>query len=143
MATAIEQLSIEAQKRATDEILEKMGKHLDGTQLMELNRILNSEFNKVDFTFKREEYDEDYRGHNIFLKEEFLKAKQVEGCSKRTLGQYNLNINYIIDYFDKPFVQLMDNRKILPYHQEEHQFHFLIYMEYIFLYKIYLLNQKD
>ena len=120
MATAIEQLSIEAQKRATDEILEKMGKHLDGTQLMELNKILNSEFNKVDFTFKREEYDEDYKGHNIFLKEEFLKAKQVEGCSKRTLGQYNLNINYIIDYFDKPFASVTteDIREFFTFHQQ-------------------------
>ena len=107
MATAIEQLSIEAQKRATDEILEKMEKHLDGTQLMELNKILNNEFNKVDFTFKREEYDEDYRGHNIFLKEEFLKAKQVEGCSKRTLGSYNLNIDYLINYFNKIFLKIL------------------------------------
>lgn len=120
MATAIEQLSIEAQKRATDEILEKMEKHLDGTQLMELNKILNNEFNKVEFTFKREEYDEDYMGHNIFLKEEFLKAKQVEGCSKRTLGLYNLNINYIIDYFDKPFANVTteDIREFFTFHQQ-------------------------
>lgn len=122
MTSAIEQLSIEAQKRATDEILEKMENHLDGTQLMELNKILNHEFNKVDFTFKREEYDEDYMGHNIFLKEEFLKAKQVEGCSKRTLYYYDQNIDYLINYFQKPFANITteDIREYFTFHQNLH-----------------------
>ena len=41
MTTAIESISADAQRRATEYILEKMDNILDGNQMMQLNRILN------------------------------------------------------------------------------------------------------
>ena len=54
MTTAIDHINMDAQKQATDEILSRMDKYLTGSQLYELNKVLNDEFNKVTFTKKKE-----------------------------------------------------------------------------------------
>ena len=49
MGKAISKLSIESRRKATDEILENMNDTLTGNQLLQLNKVLNEEFNKVEF----------------------------------------------------------------------------------------------
>ena len=55
MTTAIEDISAEAQRRFTEDILEQMDKFLDGNQMMELNKVLNTELNKVTLHVKKED----------------------------------------------------------------------------------------
>ena len=76
-ATAIDYVNIDAQKQATEEILSQMEKHLTGSQLYELNKILNTEFNKVIFTKKKEDLHYDIESENKFIVNEFLNMNTL------------------------------------------------------------------
>ena len=57
MGKAISKLSIESRRKATDDILENMNDTLTGNQLLQLNKVLNEEFNKVEFLIKETTFD--------------------------------------------------------------------------------------
>lgn len=83
MSTAINSLSAEAQRRCTEDILGKMEKFLDGNQMMELNKVLNNELNKVTLHVKKEDIHINYEIENERAVKDFFKAKKVEGASDR------------------------------------------------------------
>ena len=43
---------------------------------------------------------------NLTLKEEFLSAKQVEGCSERSVNYYSSTLDNLINALEKPFNQI-------------------------------------
>ena len=43
---------------------------------------------------------------NLTLKEEFLSAKQVEGCSERSVNYYSSTLDNLINNLEKPFNQI-------------------------------------
>ena len=88
LTTVIESINAQAQRRATEDILDRMDQVLDGNQMMQLNRVLNQEFGKVTLCMKKEDIHLDYMNENIHVVKEFFKAKSVEGLSQRTLYYY-------------------------------------------------------
>lgn len=103
MGKAMSRLSIESQRKATDEILEKMNPELTGNQLLKLNKVLNEEFNKVEFLIKDNTYDAgSISEKNQRLLKSFLDAKRVEGLSKRTLYKYEFDIQHLLDWMIVP-----------------------------------------
>ena len=81
---------MDAQKQATNEILDRMTKHLTGTQLYELNKVLNEEFNKVTSTPKKDDLYYDIEAENKYILNEFISMKRLEGLSERTLSDTNM-----------------------------------------------------
>ena len=118
MNTALNQLSVQAQRKATDKILESMNDILTGNQLLELNRVLNDEFNKVDFISKNENNDEWEEENDYFIRQ-FLNAKTVEGCSKRTLIYYNSELRKLEKYVTDSFgnLEAEDIRQYLSHYK--------------------------
>ena len=43
---------------------------------------------------------------NVTLKEEFLSAKQIEGCSLRSISYYGSTLDNLIKNLQKPFNQV-------------------------------------
>jgi len=117
--TAIESISAEAQRRATEDILDRMDKVLDGNQMMELNKILNTEFNKVQLCMKKEDIHLDYMNENVHVVKEFFKAKTVEGLSQRTLFYYKDIYNSFFTYMQKHYTLITteDIREYLDWYQ--------------------------
>ena len=60
---------------------------------------------------------------NVTLKEEFLSAKQIEGCSLRSISYYGSTLDNLIKNLQKPFnqVETEDLRCILKRISEEKQ----------------------
>ena len=75
--SAIDFVNMDAQKQATDEILSRMDKYLTGSQLYELNKVLNDEFNKVTFTKKREDLHYDIESENRFVLNECASSNNL------------------------------------------------------------------
>jgi len=119
MTTAIESISAEAQRRATEDILDKMDNVLDGNQMLKLNRILNQEFNKVTLTMKKEDIHLDWETENIHIVKEYFKAKSVEGLSKKTLISYKRTYNSFFTYMRKHYslITTDDIREFLDWYQ--------------------------
>lgn len=117
MATAIDYVNMDAQKQATDEILSKMDKYLDGSQLYELNKILNEEFNKVTFTPKKEGLHNDIESENRYILNKFLNMKRIEGISKRTITKYKYEIGRMFKHINKHYNDITtdDIREYLQY----------------------------
>ena len=63
----INMITAEAQRNATEDILAKMTPLLNGTQLYELNKIINEEFNKITFTKKKENLHKNQGSENKFI----------------------------------------------------------------------------
>lgn len=82
-------LNIQAQKRATNQILDEMGEHLTYDQLMELNKVLNKELNSYNLIQMNPDIlEEDVDTENRLMIKNYLDAKTVEGLSKRSLYSY-------------------------------------------------------
>ena len=119
MTTAIDYINMDAQKQATDEILSRMDKYLTGSQLYELNKVLNDEFNKVTFTKKKENLHYDIESENRHILNEFLNMKRLEGLSQRTLDRYDYDIWNMFQHINKHYNDITtdDIREYLQYAQ--------------------------
>lgn len=120
MATAMDYINMDAQKQATNEILSKMDKYLDNSQLYELNKVLNEEFNKVIFTKKKEKLHYDIESENRYILDEFLSMKRIEGLSKRTISRYDYDIWNMFEYLNKHYNDITtdDIRQYLRFAQQ-------------------------
>ena len=117
--SAIDLISADAQRRCTEDILEKMDKVLDGNQMMELNKVLNQELNKVTIHMKKEDIHLNYEQENEYAVKDFFKAKKVEGASDRTLYLYKSVFNHFFTYVLKHYTLITtdDIREFLEYYQ--------------------------
>ena len=115
----IDELSVEAQRRCVVEILEKMSDVLNNDQLMELNRVLNNEINRISLHFKKEDININYEIENEYAVKDFFKAKKIEGCSNRTIDTYKKIFKSFFKYISKHYTQITsdDVREYLVYYQ--------------------------
>ena len=92
-------------KTLINQIQTEMSSVLNNAQRQKLNEVLEHCFFNVDVVA----LDNDnliQSKSNQSLKEEFLSAKQVEGCSERSVSYYSSTLDNLIKTVDKPFNQI-------------------------------------
>lgn len=80
------------------EVEQRMLKHLDNAQLMELRAVLDQVFSNVEIT-KAKEKRNDITNHALL--EDFLAAKRIEGCSEKSMHYYEKTITAALTAVDK------------------------------------------
>ena len=99
-------------------IEELMADTLSSIQMEKLHNILTIEFQKIKLV--EEEIEEELYSNNKYI-DMFLSAKQVEGCSVRTLKYYKLSIAKTLDLINKKIKDITteDLRKYLCDYEQE------------------------
>lgn len=80
------------------EIEQRMLKHLDNSQLMELRSVLFQVFDNIEIVETTNNVDEDT---NQDLLTAFLSAKRIEGCSEKSLHYYDKTITAALNAIGK------------------------------------------
>lgn len=87
------------------EIQQEMAGALNNAQRQKLSEVLEHCFFNVDVVALGNENLIQSKS-NLTLKEEFLSAKQVEGCSERSVSYYSSTLDNLIKSLVKPFNQI-------------------------------------
>ena len=87
------------------QIQQEMAGVLNNAQRQKLKEVLEHCFFYVD-VFSLENQSLSQTKNNQTLKEEFLSAKQVEGCSLRSINYYSSTLDNLIKDLEKPFNQI-------------------------------------
>ena len=87
------------------QIQQEMAGVLNNAQRQKLNEVLEHCFFYVDVV-SLENYSLPQTKNNQTLKEDFLSAKQVEGCSLRSINYYSSTLDNLIKVLEKPFNQI-------------------------------------
>ena len=87
------------------QIQQEMAGVLNNAQRQKLNEVLEHCFFYVDVV-SLENYSLPQTKNNQTLKEEFLSAKQVEGCSLRSINYYSSTLDNLTKVLEKPFNQI-------------------------------------
>lgn len=95
--------NINMKEQLMNEIQQYMLKYLDNAQLMALNKVLNKVFDGVEV---RKDDEVRFQYTNEELKNKFLAAKDIEGCSKKTLKYYNATLNKMFSIMDKHILHM-------------------------------------
>lgn len=88
-----------------NQIQTEMSGVLNNAQRQKLSEVLEHCFFNADIValdFQALNHDKD----NVTLKEEFLSAKQIEGCSERSVSYYSSTLDNLIKSLVKPFNQM-------------------------------------
>lgn len=92
-------------KTLINQIQTEMSGVLNNAQRQKLSEVLEHCFFNVDVVALG--YENLIQGKsNLTLKEEFLSAKQVEGCSERSVNYYRSTLDNLIKVLEKPFNQI-------------------------------------
>ena len=92
-------------KTLINQIQTEMSGVLNNAQRLKLSEVLEHCFFNVDVVALG--YENLIQGKsNLTLKEEFLSAKQVEGCSERSVSYYRSTLDNLIKVLEKPFNQI-------------------------------------
>ena len=115
----VETLQAEAKRDLTNEILETMGDYLNNSQLMELNRSLNSNLDNLQ-VYKHNVDTTDYEARNKSLLNGFISNKKLKGLSQKSLDYYTRELNQFLDYSIKLVLDYSpeDIRDYLLFRQE-------------------------
>lgn len=92
-------------KTLINQIQTEMSGVLNNAQRQKLSQVLEHCFFNVDVVALGNENLIQSKS-NQTLKEEFLSAKQVEGCSERSVGYYSSTLDNLIKTLEKPFNQI-------------------------------------
>lgn len=92
-------------KTLITQIQTEMAGILNNAQRQKLNEVLEHCFFYVDVV-SLENYSLPQTKSNQTLKEDFLSAKQVEGCSLRSINYYSSTLDNLIKDLEKPFNQI-------------------------------------
>ena len=92
-------------KTLINQIQTEMSGVLNNAQRQKLSEVLEHCFFNVDVVALGNENLIQCKS-NLTLKEEFLSAKQVEGCSERSVNYYSSTIDNLIKALEKPFNQI-------------------------------------
>ena len=87
------------------QIQQEMAGVLNNAQRQKLSEVLEHCFFNVDVV-SLENYSLPQTKSNQTLKEDFLSAKQVEGCSLRSINYYSSTLDNLIKDLEKPFNQI-------------------------------------
>lgn len=103
-----------------NQIQTEMSGVLNNAQRQKLNEVLEHCFFYVDVV-SLENYSLPQTKNNQTLKEDFLSAKQVEGCSLRSINYYSSTLDNLIKVLEKPFNQIEteDLRSYLSEYQKK------------------------
>lgn len=115
----LETLQAEAKRNLTNEILESMENYLSNSQLMELNRSVNSNLDNLQ-VYKHNINATDYESRNRELLKSFISNKKLKGLSKKSLDYYARELNQFLDYSIKLVMDYSpdDIRDYLVFRQE-------------------------
>lgn len=92
-------------KTLINQIQTEMSGVLNNAQRQKLSQVLEHCFFNVDVVASENENLIQSKS-NLTLKEEFLSAKQVEGCSERSVNYYSSTLDNLIKALEKPFNQI-------------------------------------
>lgn len=92
-------------KNIINQIQTEMSGVLNNAQRQKLSEVLEHCFFNVDVIALGNE-NLNLSKSNQNLKEEFLSAKQVEGCSERSISYYSSTLDNLIKTLEKPFNQM-------------------------------------
>ena len=92
-------------KTIINQIQTEMSGILNNAQRQKLSEVLEHCFFNVDVVALGNENLIQSKS-NLTLKEEFLSAKQVEGCSERSVNYYSSTLDNLIKNLEKPFNQI-------------------------------------
>lgn len=92
-------------KTLINQIQTEMAGILNNAQRQELSEVLEHCFFNVDVVALGNDNLIQSKS-NLTLKEEFLSAKQVEGCSERSVNYYSSTLDNLIKNLEKPFNQI-------------------------------------
>ena len=92
-------------KTLINQIQTEMSGVLNNAQRQKLSEVLEHCFFYVDVIALGNENLNQSKS-NQSLKEEFLSAKQVEGCSERSVSYYSSTLDNLIETLEKPFNQM-------------------------------------
>jgi len=92
-------------KTLINQIQTEMSGVLNNAQRQKLSQVLEHCFFNVDVVALDNENLIQSKS-NLILKEEFLSAKQVEGCSERSVNYYSSTLDNLIKSLIKPFNQI-------------------------------------
>lgn len=92
-------------KTLINQIQTEMSGILNNAQRQKLSEVLEHCFFNVDVVVLGNENLIQGKS-NLTLKEEFLSAKQVEGCSERSVNYYSSTLDNLINALEKPFNQI-------------------------------------
>ena len=92
-------------KTIINQIQTEMSGVLNNAQRQKLSEVLEHCFFNVDVVALGNENLIQSKS-NLTLKEEFLSAKQVEGCSERSVNYYSSTLDNLIKNLEKPFNQI-------------------------------------
>ena len=92
-------------KTLNNQIQTEMSGVLNNAQRQKLSEVLEHCFFNVDVVALGNENLIQSKS-NLTLKEEFLSAKQVEGCSERSVSYYSSTLDNLIKTLEKPFNQI-------------------------------------
>ena len=92
-------------KTLINQIQTEMAGTLNNAQRQKLSEVLEHCFFNVDVVVLNNENFIQSKS-NQTLKEEFLSAKQVEGCSERSVSYYSSTLDNLIKNLEKPFNQI-------------------------------------
>ena len=92
-------------KTLINQIQTEMAGILNNAQRQKLSEVLEHCFFNVDVVVLNNENFIQSKS-NQTLKEEFLSAKQVEGCSERSVNYYSSTLDNLINALEKPFNQI-------------------------------------
>lgn len=116
-----QEISGQAKIDLTNEVIDLMANHISGTQLLTLNKVLESTLEKYEvFIDNKIDVNEDYEEINKSLKELFIEAKKIVGLSPKTLIYYGDTIDNLIAWLhiSIPNVTAEDLREYFSYAQE-------------------------
>lgn len=96
-------------------IEQEMLDHLNNEQLAKLHEVLERSFARIEVP------NEDTQKNNNSTLQLFLSAKQVEGCSEKSLKYYRTTLSKMINRVDKPVRQVETNdiRNYLSFYENE------------------------
>ena len=103
------------------EIQNKMKPYLNQGQYLKLTKSLLTSFNDIEIIDSKKEFDSLVYSNEDLLNL-FLSAKQVEGCSSRTINYYNSTIKKMLNTFNKSVdnISTDDLRNYLSIFKKEH-----------------------
>ena len=92
-----------------NDVLRDMLAHLDNGQAEQLRRVLNHNLSGLELQRNENSATEDFAEENQRLKNAFLSAKRIEGCSEKSLTYYRKTIEAMTEKIGKAITHITTN----------------------------------
>ena len=96
-------------KQFIEDIIEGMTPSCDNTQLLELNKSLNTHTNDLIISENPNNIDLNYQKTNKILIKQFIKNKKLKGLSKKSLQYYESQLIKLNEWTIKSFIEMNSN----------------------------------